>query len=69
MRLQPLHRVELEGTELNQAQCGTIRLKPLKISVTVRKVWVTLSESYPYAVLLDTGAWQFAAFQPDALLA
>jgi len=46
-----LRRVGLKGTELAKAQCNTIRLKLLKIGaqikVTVRKVWVWLSESYP----------------------
>jgi hypothetical protein len=48
-------RTALAGTELEKAQCGTIRLKLLKIGaqvrVTVRKVWVSLSSSYPYAAL------------------
>lgn len=47
-----LRRRGLQGTELAQAQCSTIRLKLLKIGaairVTVRKVWVSLAESYPY---------------------
>jgi len=47
-----LRRLGLKGTELARAQCGTIRLKLLKIGarirVTVRKVWVSLAESYPY---------------------
>jgi hypothetical protein len=53
--LQTLRRLALAGTELEKAQCGTIRLKLLKIGaqirVTVRKVWVSLAESYPYATL------------------
>ncbi len=53
--LQTLRRTALAGTELEKAQCGTIRLKLLKIGaqirVTLRKVWVSLSESYPYATL------------------
>jgi len=53
--LQTLRRVGLVGTELEKAQCGTIRLKLLKIGaqirVTVRRVWVSLSEGYPYAAL------------------
>jgi hypothetical protein len=53
--LQTLRRTALAGTELEKAQCGTIRLKLLKIGaqirVTVRKVWVSLSGSYPYATL------------------
>ena len=47
-----LRRLGLKGTELAQAQCHTIRLKLLKIGalvrVTVRKVWISLSESFPY---------------------
>ncbi len=42
----------LQGTELARAQCDTIRLKLLKIGaqirITVRRVWVSLAESYPY---------------------
>jgi len=53
--LQTLRRLGLAGTELEKAQCGTIRLKLLKIGaqirVTVRKVWVSLAEGYPYANL------------------
>jgi hypothetical protein len=53
--LSALRRVALTGTELEKAQCGTIRLKLLKIGaqirVTVRKVWVSLTEGYPYASL------------------
>ena len=43
------------GTELAKAQCDTIRLKLMKIGalirITTRKVWVSLSQSYPYASL------------------
>ena len=50
--LVALRRRGLQGTELAQAQCQTIRLKLLKIGalvrVTVRKVWISLSESFPY---------------------
>ena len=53
--LKALRRIGLAGTELEKAQCGTIRLKLLKIGaqvrVTVRKVWVSLSGAYPYAAL------------------
>ena len=53
--VQALRRLGLAGTELAQAQCNTIRVKLLKIGaairVTVRKVWIALSESYPYAAL------------------
>lgn len=53
--LQTLRRTALAGTEMEKAQCGTIRRKLLKIGaqvrVTVRKVWVSLSSGYPYAAL------------------
>jgi Transposase DDE domain group 1 len=53
--LQTLRRTALAGTELEKAQCGTIRLKLLKIGalvrVTVRKIWISLAEGYPYAAL------------------
>ena len=48
-----LRRLGLAGTQLANAQCNTIRLKLLKIGarlkITVRKVWLSFSESYPYA--------------------
>jgi hypothetical protein len=47
-----LRRTALSGTRLARAQCDRIRLTLLKIGaqvrVTVRKVWVSLSESTPY---------------------
>ena len=50
--MHALRRLGLEGTELAKAQCDTIRLKLFKIGahieVTVRKVWISFSESYPY---------------------
>lgn len=50
-----LRRIGLHGTEMAKAQCGTIRLKLLKIGaqvrISVRKVWVSFAESYPYAEL------------------
>jgi hypothetical protein len=53
--LQTLRRMALAGTELATAQCGTIRLKLLKIGaqirVTVRKIWISLAGSYPHATL------------------
>jgi hypothetical protein len=47
-----LRRLGLKGTALAQAQVSTIRTKLLKIGaqirVTVRKVWVSMSSSYPW---------------------
>ena len=55
--MQTLRRLGLQGTELAQAQCDTIRLKLFKIGaqiqVTVRKVWISFSESYPYLGLFQ----------------
>lgn len=51
--MNTLRELGLRGTEFEKAQCHTIRLKLFKIGAvirfTVRKVWVSLSESYPYA--------------------
>jgi len=53
--MQMLRDVGLEGTDLERAQCDTIRLKVLKIGaqirVTFRKVWIALAESYPWRTL------------------
>ena len=47
-----LRRLGLHGTELAQAQISTIRTKLLKIGaqirVTVRKIWISMSSSYPW---------------------
>jgi hypothetical protein len=55
--MQKLRQLGLKGTELAQAQCETIRLKLFKIgaqvAVTVRKVWISFSESYPYLGLFQ----------------
>lgn len=51
--INTLRELGLKGTQFEKAQCHTIRLKLFKIGaairVTVRKVWVSLSTSYPYA--------------------
>ncbi len=53
--LQALRRLGLAGTSMAKAQCQTIRLRLLKIGalirVTVRKLWISLAESYPYKPL------------------
>ena len=50
--LSAMRRIGLAGTSLQRAQCSTIRLKLLKIGalvrITVRKVWFSFSQSYPY---------------------
>jgi hypothetical protein len=56
--LAELRRLGLAGTLFARAQCGTIRLKLLKIGahvqVTSRRLWVSLSSAYPWkTALLD----------------
>ena len=57
MLLHALRRLGLRNTDLARAQCGTIRLKLLKIGaqvrLTVRHIWVSMSEAYPYADTFD----------------
>ena len=52
-----MKHIGLKDTELANAQCDTLRLKLLKIGaqirVTVRRVWVSLAESYPYRKLFQ----------------
>ena len=56
--MQALRRLRLHGTDFAKAQCNTIRLKIFEIGalvrITFRKVWVSLSESCPYARLFAT---------------
>lgn len=56
--MDSLRRDYLKGTELETAQCNTIRLKLFKVAarvkVTVRRVWFHLSSSYPYQALFQT---------------
>jgi hypothetical protein len=50
--LRALREFGLKGTELENAQADTIRLRLLKIGavirITVRKVWIALSGAYPW---------------------
>ena len=65
--LNALRHVALKGTAMARAQCGTIRLKLLKIGaqirVTVRKVWVALSQSCPW-IGIWRAAWRNLAHAP-----
>jgi len=53
--MQTLRRLGLEGTSMAKAQCNTIRLKLFKIGahikISVRRVRIAFSESYPHANL------------------
>jgi hypothetical protein len=55
--MRALREFGLQETELAQAQCDTIRLKVLKIGavvkISVRRVYVSLSESYPFRTLFE----------------
>jgi hypothetical protein len=63
--LNELRRLGLRGTALARARCDTIRIKLLKIGaqvrVTVRRVWVHLANSYPYAELFTQIAHRLQA--------
>jgi Transposase DDE domain group 1 len=69
--LEALRRLGLSGTELACAQCQTIRLKLLRIGalvrVTVRKVWVKMSSSSPYAEVFRRVHANLARLRPPAL--
>ena len=58
--LETIRRVGLRGTELARAQCGTIRLKLLKIGAVIvrntKRVRFQLSSAYPYQALFVTAA-------------
>ena len=58
MLIHALRRLGLQGTELARAQCGTIRLKLLKIGarirITARNVWISMAEACPYASVFQT---------------
>lgn len=66
--LNELRRLGLTGTDLAQARCDTIRTKLLKIGaqvkVTVRRVWVHLASSYPYAALFAQVLGHLRASRP-----
>jgi hypothetical protein len=55
--LQALRRLGLKGTEMAQAQCGTIRLRLLKIGaqirVSVRKVWISMSSGFALTAMFQ----------------
>lgn len=54
--MHALRRLGLRGTELERAQCGTIRLRLLKIGaqvrISVRRVRLALSQAFPMQELL-----------------
>jgi len=66
-----MRRVGLKNTELATARCDTLRLKLLKIGaqikVTVRKVWVSLSQSWPYREIFTRVYRQLRTMHPIPL--
>ena len=58
--MESIRRLGLNGTELARAQCGTIRLKLLKIGAVIvrntRRVRLLLSSAYPYQKVFATAA-------------
>ena len=54
--LQALRRLGARDTELARAQCGTLRLRLLKVAVririTARRVWLSFPQAHAYAELL-----------------
>jgi hypothetical protein len=50
--MSAMRQIGLASTQFDRAQCNTIRLKLLKIGafirITVRKIWISFSSSYPY---------------------
>lgn len=53
--LEALRRIGLKGTEMENAQCNTIRLRLLKIGglvrTTARRITVSLAGGYPYRLI------------------
>ncbi len=60
-----IRRIGLSGTELSQAQCGTIRLKLFKIGAVIirntRRIRFLLSSSFPYQNLFSQLAAKLCA--------
>lgn len=57
MLMMTLREFGLQETEMEHAQCETIRVKLFKVGarvrVTVRKIWLSFSASYPYQELFE----------------
>jgi len=55
--LQALRELGLAGTKMAKAQCGTIRVRLLKMGarlrVTARKVWVSLATGHPAQAVFE----------------
>ena len=66
--LQSLRYHGLQETELAKAQCGTIRLRLLKIGaqvrLSVRRVYVSMASGYPYAKIFAQVYQKLRALRP-----
>ncbi len=69
--MNALRRLGLKNTKMAKARCDTIRLKLLKIGarvcITFRKVWVSMSESYPYRRIFRQVIHNLAGTRPILL--
>ena len=70
--LQALRQHGLKDTELSRARCDTIRLKLLKlgaiIKISVRRVWFSLAQSYPYQQLFASILDNLRGWQPIPII-
>ncbi len=66
--MQALRELGLAGTKMAKAQCGTIRMRLLKIGakvrVTVRKVWISMATGHPARDLFAQVYGQLAVVEP-----
>ena len=66
--MQALRELGLAGTKMAKAQCGTIRVRLLKIGaqvrVTVRKVWIKMATGHPARDLFARVYDQLAKVEP-----
>ena len=67
--MRALRQFGLADTDMAQAQCGTMRVRLLKIGavirVTVRKVWLAFSEAYPWQELFGQVCAKLRALWPE----
>ncbi len=66
--MNELRQIALVGTELERAQCHTIRLKVLKIGarvvVSVRRIVIHMASGYPYQSLFSSALFRIQAAFP-----
>lgn len=66
--LVALRRLALTGTEMAKAQCGTIRLRLLKIGaqvrITARKIWISMAAGHPAAAVFAAAHQRLAEAIP-----